>query len=480
MNVGARSILVVDDEPDIRSLLQEILEDEGYAVSVAGTASAAQRSVEEQTPDLVLLDIWMPDMDGVSLLKSWKLGGASSFPVIMISGHGTVETAVEATRLGAVDFIEKPLSLAKLLLSVERAFAGSPVAAAGDGGPVSLPPRLPLLVGDSPQTVQLRDALQLEVLATDPISLVGEAGSGRTLFAQNVHDRHRAIDGPFIALRCDSLSSVNAHRELYGEQWGGGPDERTGDGPDADEPEAAAERIRPGYLESAGRGTLLLSDVDQMPPGAQACLKRAIEHRGFMRQGGNARVPLRCRLLASSNEPLEQAVRRGGFDATLADTLAQRTIVFAPLREHAEDISALLEAFVDWHVEVEGLPYRHFTVASQNRLRNLDWPGNLLELKNLVQRLLLLGGDTEIEVAEIDRAMGVGRGIEPPGDDLIALRHDLPLREARADFERQYLLRCLSETRGNIGNLAKHVGMERTHLYRKLRSLDIDLDKVRD
>jgi len=469
--MSSRSILVVDDEPDIRSLLQEILEDEGYAVSVADTASAAQRSVEEQVPDLVLLDIWMPDMDGVSLLKSWKLGGALSFPVIMISGHGTVETAVEATRLGAVDFIEKPLSLAKLLLSVERAFAAPPVAAAGDGTPATLPRRLPLLVGDSPHTQQLRDLLRTEVLATDPVLLVGGAGSGRTLFAQNVHDRHRAIEGPFIALRCDSLSSVNAHRELYGEEWGEPP---------AGEPGSEPARVRAGYLESAGRGTLLLGDVDQMPPSAQACLKRAIEHQGFMRQGGNTRVSLRCRLMSTSTVPLEQAVRRGGFDATLAATLAQRTIVLAPLAEHAEDISALLEAFVDWHVDVEGLSYRHFTVASQNRLRNLDWPGNLLELKNLVQRLLLLGGDTEIEVAEIDRALGLGQASEPPDADRIGLRHDLPLREARADFERQYLLRCLSETRGNIGELAKHVGMERTHLYRKLRSLDIDLDKVRE
>jgi len=463
--VSVRSVLVVDDEPDIRSLLQEILEDEGYAVSVADTASAAQRSVEESVPDLVLLDIWMPDMDGVSLLKSWKLGGSLSFPVIMISGHGTVETAVEATRLGAVDFIEKPLSMAKLLLSIDKAFSGPPVPATADGVPSALPRRLPLLVGDSARAVQLRDALEGEVLATDPVLLTGEPGSGRTLFAQNVHDRHRAIEGPFIALRCDSLSGTHAHRELYGEQW------------DAEHGDA---RVRSGYLESAGHGTLLLADVDLLPPTAQACLRRAIEQRGFMRQGGDVRVPLRCRLMASSTRALERAVARGGFDAVLASTLARRTIAFAPLREHAEDISALLDAYVDWHVDVEGLSYRHFTVASQNRLRNLDWPGNLLELKNLVQRLLLLGGDTDIEVAEIDRALGVGRTVEACDDERIALRHDLPLREARADFERQYLLRCLAGTRGNIGDLAKHVGMERTHLYRKLRSLDIDLDKVRE
>jgi len=151
-----------------------------------------------------------------------------------------------------------------------------------------------------------------------------------------------------------------------------------------------------------------------------------------------------------------------------------------PLREHREDISALLESFVNWHVEEEGLPYRHFTVAAQNRLRNRDWPGNLLELKNLVQRLLILGGPPEIEVIELDRILGLQSEGTVSAGDTLELRHDLPLREARAHFERQYLLRCLAETQGNIGDLAKHVGMERTHLYRKLRSLDIDLDKVRE
>jgi len=160
----------------------------------------------------------------------------------------------------------------------------------------------------------------------------------------------------------------------------------------------------------------------------------------------------------------------------LARLLSMGTLYVKPLREHPEDIPALLEAFVDWHVEEEGLAYRHFTVAAQNRLRNLDWPGNLLELKNLVQRILLLGGPAEIDVNEVNRALGV----TDVSETTLSLRHDLPLREARADFERQYLLKCLGDAQGNIGDLAKHVGMERTHLYRKLRSLDIDLDKVRE
>jgi DNA-binding NtrC family response regulator len=458
--MSTRSVLVVDDEPDIRSLLQEILEDEGYDVSVAETASAAQKAVDEQRPDLVLLDIWMPDMDGVSLLKSWKLSGTLAFPVIMISGHGTVETAVEATRHGAVDFIEKPVSLAKLLLTVERAFAEVGQAAANDTQGAPTPALLPQLLGDSEFVVSLRDRLEEVSVRSNPVLLVGEQGSGRLLFAQNVHERSKSLEGPFIHLRCDTLSSANAHRELYGEQSG--------------------DTAFAGYLESAAGGTLCLTDVELLPPSAQTCLRQAIDQKGFMRVDGNFRVPLRCRMMSTSRQDLTDVVKRNAFDATLAHQLTSETIVIAPLRSHPEDIPALLEGFVDWHVKHEGLPYRHFTLAAQNRLRNLDWLGNLLELKNLVQRVLLLGGGTEIEVTEVDKALGTREAPDSPEQAAIVLRHDLPLREARADFERRYLLRCLAETQGNIGDLAKHVGMERTHLYRKLRSLDIDLDKVRD
>ncbi len=458
--MSTRSVLVVDDEPDIRSLLQEILEDEGYAVSVADTASAAQQAIDEQSPDLVLLDIWMPDMDGVSLLKSWKLGGTLAFPVIMISGHGTVETAVEATRHGAVDFIEKPVSMAKLLLTVERAFADAGQAAANDPQGVPSVALLPQLLGESSFVVSLRERLDEVSVRSNPVLLVGEQGSGRLLFAQNVHERSTALDGPFIHLRCDTLSSANAHRELYGEQSG--------------------DTVRPGYLEAASGGALCLTDVELLPPSAQTCLRQAIEQKGFMRVGANVRVPLRCRMMSTSRQDLAEVVKRNAFDATLAHQLASELITIEPLRKHPEDIPALLEGFVDWHVEHEGLPYRHFTLAAQNRLRNLEWAGNLLELKNLVQRVLLLGGAAEIEVTEVDKALGNRDSLDNAEQGAIVLRHDLPLREARADFERRYLLRCLAETQGNIGDLAKHVGMERTHLYRKLRSLDIDLDKVRD
>lgn len=449
------SVLVVDDEPDIRHLLQEILEDEGYAVSVADSAHSAQICIEEQTPDLVLLDIWMPDTDGITLLKSWKQSGDLRFPVIMISGHGTVETAVEATRHGAVDFIEKPVSLAKLLLNVEKALSDG-FDNSNDGNASTPTNRLPLLLGDSDYVKKLQDQLSEQATRTASALLIGESGSGRVLFAQHVHDKSAVSQGPFIQLRCDTLSNVNSLRELLGEESNG--------------------TISMGYLESAAGGTLFLTDIEMLPAGAQQCLRQAIQQQGFTRVGGNARVPFRARLMASSRSDLSSQIKQGILDPTLTRLVSAETIVIKPLRDHLEDIPALLEGFVGWHVAEEGLTYRHFSVAAQNKLRNQDWPGNLLELKNLVQRILLLGGSVEIDAAEVGNALG----IVASSDTTTLLRYDLPLREARADFERQYLIRCLTETQGNIGDLAKHVGMERTHLYRKLRSLNIDLDKVRE
>lgn len=450
------SVLVVDDEPDIRGLLQEILEDEGFDVSTADSADAAQKSINEMQPDLVLLDIWMPDTDGVTLLKTWKKSGVLNFPVIMISGHGTVETAVEATRHGAVDFIEKPLSLAKLLLTVERALSEAVASVDSSTAPATRISRLPLLLGVSDYVKKLQKDLNQQSERVSTLMLQGEPGSGRVLFAQNAHDNNPELSGSFIQLRCDTLSSTNAEKELYGEEVG--------------------DSVSMGFFESAANGTLFLNDVELLPPNAQECLRQVIDQQSFMRVSGSARVNFKTRLVASSRNDLSQAVKRGQLDATLAQLLSVDTVKIHPLREHPEDIPALLEGFVNWHVEEEGLPYRHFTLAAQNRLRNLNWPGNLLELKNLVQRILLLGGPSEVEVAEVDRALGVVNLSEAS----IGLRHDLPLREARADFERQYLLRCLQDAQGNIGDLAKHVGMERTHLYRKLRNLEIDLDKVRE
>lgn len=460
--MSGQFILVVDDEPDIRSLLQEILEDEGYDVQTAGDAAAARAVVEEQRPDLVLLDIWMPDEDGISLLKSWKQSARMTAPVVMISGHGTIETAVEATRVGAVDFIEKPVSLARLLLVVEKAF--NQAEQDGDGFTRSVARPQPFLEGDSAYIVELRNQLESLAASTDNLLLFGQAGSGREQFARAVHANSAHAAGPFVHLRCESLSGKSYERELWGSEIN--------------------NTVSSGFFESAAHGTLFLDNFEMLPVAAHEALLNVIDRNDFVRVGGSAPQTFSARLITASRNSLEVLLSNQIVDQPLASRLAVQQVELLSLNQRSEDIPALLEQLVDWHVEVEGLNYRHFTVAAQNRLRNRDWPGNLPELKNLVQRALILGGPTEIDVNEVERLVGdsqAGRGGDSEHkQDSIPLRHDLPLREARARFERKYLLRCLQESHGNMGDLARHVGMERTHLYRKLRSLEIDLEKARE
>jgi len=449
-------VLVVDDEPDIRQLLQEILEDEGHHVVAVADAEAARAAVAEQRPDLVLLDIWMPDEDGISLLKSWQASDQLEFPVIMISGHGTIETAVEATRFGAVDFIEKPVSLAKLLLTVEKAFQLSAQAYRPDAKAV---PELPFLTGNSQYVLGLRKQLDALAVSKQSVLLSGPAGCGREQYAQMLRQQGSDAALPFVKLRSESLSSSNFKRELFGAELSGA--------------------VSYGYLESAEGGILFLENPELLPATAAAALAECLASRSYTREAGNQVLPLNVRLVSSSRHSRQTLDASGEVEPRLLALLCEQEVKFLALKERPEDLPMLLENLVQWHVETEGLSYRHFTVAAQNRLRNHDWPGNLAELKNLVQRALILGGAADIDVAEVERLVGISNATEL-SDELISLGEDLPLREARARFERQYLLKCLQNSHGNIGELAKHVGMERTHLYRKLRSLDIDLDKVRE
>lgn len=454
-------ILVVDDEPDIRNLVQEILEDEGYNVGVAKSGESARAAIAEQKPQLVLLDIWMPDEDGISLLKDWRETGELDFPVVMISGHGTVETAVEATRHGAVDFIEKPLSLAKLLLTVEKALQIK-VSVGDSSQKTAYSSPLVQLVGNSMYMKNLRQHIAETGATESNVLIAGEAASGRMLVGQHIHAASKRSAQPLIILHCDSLSTANSSRELLGESGHG--------------------VLNSGYLDSANGGTLYLKDIEQLPEAAQTLLLDVLEKREIRKIGAISRQALDIRFIASTTENMSAELRSGSFSPALFSHLSQAKIECRPLRDHPEDIPVLLEYYVNWFVENESLPYRHFTVAAQNRLRNMPWPGNLMELKNLVQRLMILSPGVEIDVSDLENSSTVSQSAASRSalNDLAGVSLDLPLREARAAFERAYMLHQLQLAQGNIGELAKRVGMERTHLYRKLRSLEIDLGKVRD
>jgi len=450
-------ILVVDDEPDIRHLVQEILEDEGYAVAVAEDGKAARAALRHRRPDLVLLDIWMPDVDGVTLLKEWTEAGELDFPVIMISGHGTVETAVEATRLGAYDFLEKPLSLAKLLVTVERALESDHLQKENAGlqkqlsGPIEP-------IGHSAVMQSLRERIRRVAQADTAVLLTGEPGSGKQTAARYLHSVSRRSQGPFIAVRVGAIAAENSSVELFGSEEGG--------------------KVHYGRLEQANGGILFLDEVADMDAETQARLLSALEGRSFLRVGGIEPVEVDVRVVASSHRDLEAEVAAGRFRKELYYQLNVLPVHIPPLREHTEDVPELIRHYTDLFVEQHSLGYRHFTTAAQNRLRNYAWPGNVMELINLIQRLLILSTGEEIGLEEVDAAIG-GTATTPSTTTAAAPDwFDLPLREARERFEHAYFETRLKELGGNVSKLAQAAGMERTNLYRKLKSLGIDPKKA--
>ncbi len=444
-------ILVVDDEPDIRNLLKEILEDEDYE-GIAENGKEARKCKQRQRPDLVLLDIWMPDVDGITLLKEWSEAGKLPMPVIMMSGHGTVETAVEATRLGAYDFIEKPLSLAKLLLTVEHALESDTLKRENidlrqHGITLDEP------MGKSATIQNLRENVKRVAKHDTWVLISGEPGSGLGVIARYLHKNSNRAARPFIDVNVASLSTLNGEKELFGSDVDG--------------------KITHGLLEQANGGSLYLCDIVDMEPTIQTQLLSALDTGQIFRIGSNTPVKINVRVLAATNHNLAERVDENKFRKDLYFKLNVVPIKVPALREHYEDIPELLNYFVSRYVDLEKLPYRKFSVAAQNQLRNHSWPGNLRELENLIQRLLITGSESEILPDEISFALGTlkkGTGID--------MNFDQPLREARDQFERAYFEHHLRIVNGSVGEVAKIAELERTHLYRKLRTLGIDAKSI--
>ncbi|MGI9211378.1 MAG: sigma-54-dependent transcriptional regulator [Methylococcaceae bacterium] len=441
-------VLVVDDEPDIRQLLQDILEDEHYAVLTVENASLARSAYSTFDPDLILLDIWMPQEDGISLLNDWFNKGLSC-PVIMMSGHATVETAVEATRLGAYDFLEKPLSMAKLLVTLEHALEHvsqtQELPVPRRRGETAIEP-----MGKSATMERLRDQARRLAVHDTCVLLLGEPGTGKATLARYLHANSARRDEAFVDVSIGVLDPDHSVADWLG-QANGGYHQR-------------------GLLEQARGGTLYLNEVAHLDDDAQLRVLGVLESHPTMD----------VRIIASTQCSLEDEVRYGRFRAELFYRLNAVTLRVPPLREHGEDIPELLRFYVDYFVGREKLAYRRFPVPVQNHLRHLPWPGNIRELKNLVQRLLILGSGEEINLEEVKSALDAasaagnlpGRG-EPPDF------YELPLKEAREHFEKAYLEYHLQKYRGNVARLSQAIGLERTHLYRKLNALGIRFKEKR-
>lgn len=441
------TILIVDDEEMIRETLVDILEDEGYQTVTAEDAKTARQRYQETLPNLVLLDIWMPDTDGISLLREWQSENHLSGPVVMMSGHGTIETAVEATKLGAYDFLEKPLSTAKLLLTVERALQTQALMAQNAELKAKIDPAIEI-IGRSPEMSAIREQALTLAPQSVPLLLTGEAGTGKQHLAHFIHQHSPQQDGPFISANLAATDSEEIQTLLTGSD------------------------TRSGLIAQADHGTLFLDEISNLPHDCQQLLIALIENPHYHLSAGGSRQSVQLRLILASRLPPELLKER--LDPILFDHITVASIVLPTLEAHRNDVPELLEYFSKYFADVEQMTYRHFTLAAQNTLRLHRWPGNIRELRNLVQRLLIQNDAIEITADEAEQALTPVANIPQDGLWSQLIPKDLSLREAREVFEHQYLLEQFRHCGGNVAKLAGRVGMDRTNLYRKLRSLGID------
>lgn len=453
--MSGEHILVVDDEADIRAVVHDILDDEGYSVDIASNAEQARSKRLLRRPDLVLLDIWMPDTDGITLLREWAESDDFDSPVVMLSGHGTVDTAMEATRLGAADFLEKPLSLAKLLDTIQRALAApqriepKPVKDAHHG---LIPERLEPL-GTGVLIDQFRDQLQRAAEHDVPVLLAGEPGSGRGMAARYIHSIGHRCDEPFVNV-VPAAFAAQAPAALLGR--------------------FNENEVTMGAIAKARAGMVFIDEVADFDDDTQRLLVGIMDSNDYLPVGAVDKERVACRIMASTRPDITRATEAGRLRRDLVDTLGVLVINVPSLREYRADVPDLLRYFTDRLVDQEDLPFRRFSVAAQNRLRNYPWPGNLRELRNIVRRFLTLGNDGDVTLAEVDHALA---SVTTGDADSALIKQDflgMPLREAREQFERAYLRQQLKLADGKVGKLAERVGLERTNLYRKLRSLGIE------
>ena len=455
----AREILIVDDEADIRMLITGILADEGYQTRDAADGHSAMEAVRDRMPSLVILDIWLRDsvLDGLDVLKL-ILRDYPNLPVVMISGHGTIEVAVRAIKLGAYDFIEKPFKADHLLLVIERAIEAARLKHENEelrlraGSPSEL-------LGRSSAMTHLKQAVAKVAPTGSRVLITGPAGAGKEIVARSLHDLSRRAQGRFLVLNCATMHPERMESELFGSEGGW-------DGMDA---------CRVGIFERAHGGTLLLDEVADMPLETQGKIVRVLQEQTFLRVGGDRRVEVDVRVLASTNRDLMTLIASGQFREDLFYRLNVVPIRVPALRERREDIPELIDQFMQHAAQMAGLPPRRLSDDGVAALQAYDWPGNVRQLRNVVDWILIMAPgkpDEPVFASMLPSDIGdIAPVITRP--DAAREVMALPLREAREVFERQYLEAQISRFGGNISRTAGFVGMERSALHRKLRTLGI-------
>jgi len=451
--VKKRRVLVVDDEKAIRETLAEILADEGYEVAAAGSGTEGLRRLREEAFDLVLLDVWLKDRDGLSVLEA-AADRLREVPVVMISGHGNVETAVRAVRLGAYDFLEKPLSLERVILTAQKAierrdlldevvrFRGQSDAEA-------------VLVGDSAPMRRLRDEIARVAAVDTRVLITGENGTGKELVARAIHRASTRADARLVEVNCAAIPEELIESELFGHVRGaftGATDDRR------------------GKFEEADGGTLFLDEVGDMSARTQAKVLRALQERTFTRVGGARPIPSDARVLCATNKDLAEEIRRGNFREDLYFRLAVVPVAVPPLRERGDDIALLAAAFLRDASARFGHRPKTLSAAALEALAEYRWPGNVRELKNVIERVVILCPADEVRREDLPAEIRDAELSAP-------LPADAALRDARDDFERRYILAAIRRHRGNISRAAETLQVERSNLYRKLKGYGIEVER---
>jgi len=456
----AHDILIVDDEADIRMLISGILEDEGYKTREAGGDIQALETVRTRRPSLVLLDIWLQGsrLDGLGILKALKKDHPD-LPVIMMSGHGTIETAVQALHDGAYDFIEKPFKTDRLLLAVERALETADLrrenAELKSRGTVESH-----LVGSSSRMNQLRQSIEKVAASNSRVLINGAPGSGKEVAARHLHLQSKRAKGPFVVLNCATMEANKVESELFGVEAQNGQPGKV------------------GFFEQAHNGTLLLDEVGDMPKETQGKIVRVLQEQRFLRIGGNTPVEVDVRVMATSSKDLSFEMAEGRFREDLFYRLSVVPIDLPPLSSHREDIVELADYFMNKTADALGHAPRKFSNEAIATMQAYEWPGNVRELRNVIERVLIMAPGTSDDPIKTDM---LPREITTSGAE--SLKWDqsseimaMPLRDAREVFEREYLNTQITRFGGNISKTASFVGMERSALHRKLKALSLSED----
>jgi two-component system nitrogen regulation response regulator NtrX len=451
--VKKRRILVIDDERSIRETLSEILTDEGYAVTAVESGEDGLRRFLEEAFDLVFLDVWLRDRDGLSLLEAAD-GRLSEVPVVMISGHANVETAVRAVRLGAYDFLEKPLSLERVVLTAQKAIERRDLLAevAKFRGRRESESEL---LGESAPMRKLREEIA-RVAPTDArVLITGENGTGKELVARHIHRLSERREAPLVEVNCAAIPEDLIESELFGHSRGS----FTG-----------ASEDRRGKFEEADGATLFLDEVADMSAKTQAKVLRALQEGRFTRVGGSRAIASDARVLSATNKTLAEEIRRGAFREDLYFRLAVVPIHVPPLRERTDDIPLLAGHFLREASARFGRKPKSLSAAAVEALEAYRWPGNVRELKNLIERLMILSPSEEVQREDLPSEFREGELAETAVGQA-------PLRDARDDFERRYILAALKKNRGNVSRTAEALDLERSNLYRKLKAYGIEVER---